>query len=80
MSLQELLRDCRASGVKIRLDNGVIKLSGAPDAVHIAKARLGPYKANLLMLLTAAPQQRGRYPPKLHSVCLSSIGFTRTCA
>jgi hypothetical protein len=51
MSLQTLIDQCELSGVVMRLEDGAIKLRGAPDAVKSAADRLRPHKAALLEYL-----------------------------
>lgn len=47
----DLLVQCEADGVKVRLIDDQIKLLGKPDAVESARYRLQPYKLQILMML-----------------------------
>lgn len=52
MTPQSLIEECRKSGVTIRLDGGLLKLKGAPDAVRIAAERLKPHKPAIVTHIT----------------------------
>lgn len=48
MSAAALLKQCRDAGVTVRLEGGLLKLRGAPDAVAVAKVRLKPHKPEII--------------------------------
>jgi len=57
MTAKALIDECMQSGVVVLLDDGKLKLRGAPAAVKVAANQLRPHKAEILEYMAIASHE-----------------------